>query len=234
MAKTGRTATPAGQRADARLNRERIVAAAREVFAEDGPDASLNEIARRAGVGPGTLYRHFPNRRALAAAVVVERVEILVAHADRLLATDVTDVTDAAHARGSVHAPDAAHVAAHAGAADPAAAAAAAAADAALVEWFRAFLAHARLHQGTAVAAMAEESADGEADGLGVDCHRLITDAAAALLARAQRTGAARPDVASDDLVQLVVGIALSAGLGGDDEQPERLLALVLDGVRGR
>ncbi|WTW93126.1 TetR/AcrR family transcriptional regulator [Streptomycetaceae bacterium NBC_01309] len=207
----GRTGTPAAhQRADARLNRERIVAAAREVFAEDGPEASLNEIARRAGVGPGTLYRHFPNRRALAAAVVVERVEALVAHADRLLTADASaDMADMA---------------------DTAAAAAAAdAADAALAEWLAAFLAHARLHQGTGVAAMIEES-----DGLGVDCHRLITDAAAALLARAQREGTARPDIASDDLVQLVVGIALSAALGGDDEQPARLLALVLDAVYAR
>lgn len=198
----GRTGTPAAhRRADARLNRERIVAAAREVFAEDGPEASLNEIARRAGVGPGTLYRHFPNRRALAAAVVVERVEALAAHADRLLTADArADTTDTA-----------------------------AAADAALAEWLAAFLAHARLHQGTGIAAMVEDS-----DGLGVDCHRLITDAAAALLARAQREGTARPDIASDDLVQLVVGIALSAALGGDDEQPARLLALVLDAVHAR
>jgi AcrR family transcriptional regulator len=57
-------------RADARRNRDRIVEVAREVFRERGYDASLDEIARRAGVGPGTLYRHFPTRDALLDAVM--------------------------------------------------------------------------------------------------------------------------------------------------------------------
>jgi AcrR family transcriptional regulator len=52
-------------RADARRNRERILAAAREAFAEYGSDAQMDEIARRAGVGVGTLYRHFPTKDAL-------------------------------------------------------------------------------------------------------------------------------------------------------------------------
>ncbi|WP_131742397.1 TetR/AcrR family transcriptional regulator [Actinomadura roseirufa] len=74
------------RRADARRNRERVLAAARETFAADGPDASLNEIARRAGVGPGTLYRHFPTRGALQAAVITDRVARLRARADELVA----------------------------------------------------------------------------------------------------------------------------------------------------
>ena len=52
-------------RADARRNYDRILAAAEDVFSEQGTDASLNEVAKRAGVGPGTLYRHFPDREAL-------------------------------------------------------------------------------------------------------------------------------------------------------------------------
>lgn len=56
-------------RADARRNCDRLIATARDAFAEKGPDAPLDEIARRAGVGPGTLYRHFPNRTALIEAV---------------------------------------------------------------------------------------------------------------------------------------------------------------------
>ena len=56
-------------RADARRNRDRLVAAARSAFVEQGPDVSLEEIARRAGVGIGTLYRHFPARDAILAAV---------------------------------------------------------------------------------------------------------------------------------------------------------------------
>lgn len=77
---------PVAKRADAVRNRERVLAAAREVFADSGPEASLNEIARRAGVGPGTLYRHFPSRQALLAAVIQDRVDALCAHADRLTA----------------------------------------------------------------------------------------------------------------------------------------------------
>ena len=58
------------QRADARRNREKIVACARDAFAEYGLDAQMDEIARRAGVGVGTLYRHFPTKDALVAAMV--------------------------------------------------------------------------------------------------------------------------------------------------------------------
>ena len=64
-------------RADARRNYEAVLAAAAEVFAADGPDASLDEIARRAGVGNATLYRHFPNRRDLLVAVCVDEVDKL-------------------------------------------------------------------------------------------------------------------------------------------------------------
>lgn len=56
-------------RADARRNRERIVAAAAEAFAESGLDAQIEDIARRAGVGVGTVYRHFPTKDALVAAL---------------------------------------------------------------------------------------------------------------------------------------------------------------------
>ncbi len=78
-------------RAHARRNQARIVAAARQVFAEAGPEASLNEIARRAEVGPGTLYRHFPTRRALQVAVVKDRVEALCGRGDELLAATSPD-----------------------------------------------------------------------------------------------------------------------------------------------
>lgn len=58
------------QRADARRNRERIVAAAREAFAEHGPDAQMDDVARRARVGVGTLYRHFPTKDALVGELI--------------------------------------------------------------------------------------------------------------------------------------------------------------------
>src|SRR5437773_12171024 len=63
------------KRADARRNYEKVLAAAREAFAEGGESTALEEIARRAGVGIGTLYRHFPNRQALIEALYVDEVE---------------------------------------------------------------------------------------------------------------------------------------------------------------
>lgn len=62
-------------RADARRNYDLLVAAAREAFAEHGTDTSLEEIARRAGVGIGTLYRRFPTRTALLEAVYVDEIQ---------------------------------------------------------------------------------------------------------------------------------------------------------------
>jgi AcrR family transcriptional regulator len=63
------------KRADARRNYEKLLTAAREVLTEADTDASLEEIARRAGVGIGTLYRHFPTRQNLLEAVYVDEVE---------------------------------------------------------------------------------------------------------------------------------------------------------------
>ena len=63
------------KRADARRNYEKVLAAARDAFAEGGESTALEEIARRAGVGIGTLYRHFPNRQALLEALYVNEVE---------------------------------------------------------------------------------------------------------------------------------------------------------------
>jgi AcrR family transcriptional regulator len=73
-------------RADAQQNRERILEVAREAFADSG-DASLNSIAKRAGVGPGTLYRHFPSREALVLAVYRYDVQKLADCAPELLAS---------------------------------------------------------------------------------------------------------------------------------------------------
>jgi AcrR family transcriptional regulator len=65
------------KRADARRNHDSLVAAARAVFTENGTSAPLEDIAERAGVGIGTLYRHFPTRQALLEAVYVDEVEAL-------------------------------------------------------------------------------------------------------------------------------------------------------------
>jgi AcrR family transcriptional regulator len=95
--RSGDTATNSGSgvatisrplRADARRNVDRLVAAARDAFAEHGPEASLDDIARSAGVGSGTLYRHFPTRLALLEAVYRDNVERLAAEGDRLRETE--------------------------------------------------------------------------------------------------------------------------------------------------
>jgi AcrR family transcriptional regulator len=72
-------------RADARRNRGRLIAAAREAFTAHGAEAPLDDVAKRAGVGPGTLYRHFPTREALLAAVYLDDIEALSVQANRLI-----------------------------------------------------------------------------------------------------------------------------------------------------
>jgi AcrR family transcriptional regulator len=81
------TATRA-RRADAQRNVARLIAAAREAFAAHGPNAPLDDIARTAGVGAGTLYRHFPTRLALFEAVYRDSVERLCADGERLAETE--------------------------------------------------------------------------------------------------------------------------------------------------
>jgi AcrR family transcriptional regulator len=75
------------KRADALRNYEKLVAAGREAFTEAGRSASLEDIARRAGVGIGTLYRHFPTRADLVQAIYVDEVEALARSAE-----DVADL----------------------------------------------------------------------------------------------------------------------------------------------
>jgi AcrR family transcriptional regulator len=75
-------------RADARRNLERVLDAATEVFAASGPDASVDEIARRAGVGHGTVFRRFPTKDDLVYAVIERRVAEIRALAEQALASD--------------------------------------------------------------------------------------------------------------------------------------------------
>jgi AcrR family transcriptional regulator len=75
-------------RADAQRNRERILEVAKQVFTRRGAEASMDEIAKRARIGPGTLYRHFPSRDDLLAAVYISEVEKL-AEAQRKLSAEL-------------------------------------------------------------------------------------------------------------------------------------------------
>ncbi|MBJ7472177.1 MAG: TetR/AcrR family transcriptional regulator [Solirubrobacteraceae bacterium] len=76
-------------RADARRNRERIIEAARKVFAEYGSDAQMDDVAAAAGVGVGTVYRHFPNKDALIGELVRQKFEKI---ADGLRAASAMDL----------------------------------------------------------------------------------------------------------------------------------------------
>jgi AcrR family transcriptional regulator len=89
--------TPAARplRADAARNRAKVLEAANEAFAAEGPGVALDEIARRAGVGAGTVYRHFPTKEALLQAVVSDRLHSLAAEAEARLAAPGTDPGEA-------------------------------------------------------------------------------------------------------------------------------------------
>ncbi|WP_431921406.1 TetR/AcrR family transcriptional regulator [Amycolatopsis tucumanensis] len=180
---------PRPMRADARRNYERILVTAREAFREHGPDAPLDDIARRASVGAGTLYRHFPTRETLIEAVYRDDIETLSSAAHRLLEE---------HEPGE-----------------------------ALELWMReqvAFVLHKRGLAATLKAAMDRDSETFAA------CKTLINDAATVLLSRAQESGAIRDDVRPRDLLLLGHGVGVAAE--GSDETAERLLTVLLDGLR--
>jgi AcrR family transcriptional regulator len=183
------TTTQRPMRADARRNYEQILTVAREAFAEDGPDASLEEIARRAGVGVGTLSRHFPTRFALQEAVLRDGIDELTAKADELL--DSPSPGEA------------------------------------LAQWLRAQLLNDSRNHGlgaAVVASMPEWNNSGS-------CQRM-TASAAELLARAQAAGEVRSDIDALSLLHLVHGIALAHQHAPDTVQAEKLLAIMLDGLR--
>ena len=183
---------PRPLRADARRNRDRLLAVAAEAFAADGADASLDAIARRAGVGSGTLYRHFPTREALIRAVYWARVEQVRARGDELRAAD-----------------------------DPVSA---------LAEWLR-LLAGLSTRDGVTATLLFGESQWPQ--GFADECHALIHAAGVPLLDRAR--DALRPGVTLDDLHALVHGIATASSTAPAPlDRADRLLALVLDGLRAR
>ncbi len=87
MSRKSSTAVGRKPRADAQRNRERILEAAKEAFTRSGADASLDDIAKQAAVGPGTLYRHFPTREELLQAVYRSGLEKLAAAEQKLAQT---------------------------------------------------------------------------------------------------------------------------------------------------
>jgi len=176
-------------RADARRNYDHLVVAARKVFAEQGGGASMEAIAKEAGVGVGTLYRHFPKRIDIVEAVYRDDVDALVSLAERSL-TD-REPWDAVEG------------------------------------WLRAYVEYGRskrtflneLHEAF------EKNPD-----LKPASRDRIFDACERVLRRAQDAGAARRDIDGTDLMQLLSPMCMNSTL--TPGQGERLLAMVLDGLR--
>ena len=182
-----------GMRADARRNYLKLLTAAAEAFAEQGTDdVSLEEIAKRAGVGIGTLYRHFPTRHALLEAVYRDQVEALRARANELLESK-----------------------------PPAEA---------LETWLRDLLDFGRTKRMLTSALLTTVTRDSE---VMTSSSSIMRSAATDILTSAQHAGVVRADANAADLMKLVHAISMTTEWAGDDnEQADRLLALVLDGLR--
>jgi AcrR family transcriptional regulator len=179
-------------RADARRNRARVLEAADDVFASKGISASTEEIARHAGVGVGTVFRHFPTKEALLEAVLVERFGRLAQEA-RGLAT----------------------------AGEPGTA-------------FFDFLANV-VNQSATKNAFAEAltRAGVDVEHTVAEVGRELWSALDTLLAQAQRAGAVRDDVATGELIALIVGASAAAAYAGrDPDLQARTVAVIFDGLR--
>jgi AcrR family transcriptional regulator len=176
-------------RADARRNYERLLTAGRAVLAERGSEASMEEIARRADVGVGTLYRHFPRRIDLVEAVYREDVDGLVE-----LARTVNEDADPWQA---------------------------------LVEWLIGFV---KYGQSKRVFLTELHEAFEKNPDLALSSREKIGAAVSSVLRRAQQAGVARTDIDQADLMQLVGGMCMARN--ASLAQNERLLRLVLDGIR--
>ena len=175
------------QRADARRNYEKLVAAAREVFAEDGTSASLEDIARRAQVGIGTLYRHFPTRQHLLEAVYLDEVEAICRAAAGLADLAPWDALEA---------------------------------------WLREFVGFAVMKRALAQEMLGTIGSDAVVFRT---CREAIAGAGDGLLGRAQAAGVVRTDASFVDVARLLGGIA---SIQSDPEQIDRILEIVLDGLR--
>ncbi|KAF4406826.1 TetR/AcrR family transcriptional regulator [Streptomyces lycii] len=178
-------------RADARRNREKILAAAVRVFSEDGLDAHFERIAKVAGVGSGTLYRNFPTREALIEAAY---------------RNEVARLCDAVPGLLEAMPPDEA-----------------------LRAWTRRFIdyATAKLGMADAMRAVVDSGTNPYAESA-----ELIQTALDSLMAAGTAAGTIRSDIRPTDMFAALAGIALTSAKPEQREQAERLLDLVLDGLK--
>ncbi|MFC0432365.1 TetR/AcrR family transcriptional regulator [Kutzneria buriramensis] len=200
-------------RADARRNYEQLLEQARIAFAEFGADASLDEIARRAGVASGTLYRHFPTRLDLIETVLAGQIEELVELGRRLLA-DAGPLDVDSRGTGSGDADSR-----HADSPDPAPLDA-------LTVWLRAAVVHGLTYRGLAAAVMNSALSHDLVAGWHAEMFAVGAD----LLARAREAGAITAVADDADVLRMVGAIAWAAQ--DAPETADRLLALLVDGLR--
>jgi AcrR family transcriptional regulator len=178
-------------RADAQRNREQLLAAAVAAFSRTGPDATLESIARAAGVGIGTLYRHFPSREALIdAAYRSELARLCDSVPDQLAAMPP---------------------------------------DKALRTWMGSFVDYMTTKRGMAEALRAVIASGGNpfAESRG----RLLA-AITALLRAGAAAGLLRSDVNPDDVLMAISGVSVLAAEPAQRVQADRLLDLIMDGLR--
>ncbi|GAA4591275.1 TetR/AcrR family transcriptional regulator [Planotetraspora phitsanulokensis] len=180
-------------RADARRNRDRLLEVAVRAFSQDGPDVTLEAIAKEAGVGIGTLYRHFPTREALVEAAYRNELARLCDAAGELL---------------EAKAPDQA-----------------------LRDWMDRFVDYGAAKRGMADALRAVVASGGNPYAHSRD--KLI-DTIGTLLEAGGAAGRLRTDARADDVLASLSGIGLITGDPGRREQADRLLDLLMDGLRYR
>lgn len=206
---------PRPLRADARRNRERLLDAAEEVFTTRGTGASTEEVARAAGVGIGTVFRHFPTKEALLAAVYARLLERLGERARELAESD--DPGEAFHAFVTL-------VVGRSGAKN-------AFADA-LTEAGVPLPGpgHAAGPAGGGDGAGGEDGPDGTESGAG-----FFGSAPQTLLRRAQEAGAVRADLTFVDLRAILIGVSRAVEhLPDDPESRRRVTGALLDGLHPR
>jgi AcrR family transcriptional regulator len=180
-------------RKDAQRNRELLLAAARSAFSAADDSVALETIARDAGVGIGTLYRHFPSREALVEAVYAAELDDVTASA-RILRDTLP-------------------------------------ADEALQAWMSRYAEFFATKRGM-IGVLRAGWASGRISA--PTTRARVTAAIASILDAGARSGALRSDVDPDDVTSLVVGAFVSATPDRTSEQTDRLLSLIVDGLRPR
>ncbi|WP_183756422.1 MULTISPECIES: TetR/AcrR family transcriptional regulator [unclassified Rhizobium] len=178
-------------RADARRNREKLIEAASAAFAEHGVETSLEDIARKAGVGIGTLYRHFPTREHLVEVIYRRELEALAAAALELAARHPSDI--------------------------------------ALEEWMRRFVDYIATKRGMAgsLKILMDSNSSLFAEGAG-----RLKSAAGGLLTTAAQEGKIRDDIDTTDLLHALSSIYSLPASPEWRDRSNRLIGLLMDGLR--